>query len=138
MHLLPRVGAARDQPRVAVEEHLHRRSGRAEAVRETDQTGDPVGGDVVGPPCRSDARRVPLRAHQALPLEPAQRPVHRPGVALAVVHRAQPYREVVTVVRLFHEKQQQARLEEVSRLKLGHEPSQVIERHPDTAMLPLS
>jgi len=42
------------------------------------------------------------------------------------------------VVRLFHEEQQQARLEEVPRLELSHEPSQVIERHPDGLMLPPS
>ena len=42
------------------------------------------------------------------------------------------------MVRPFHEEQQQARLKEVPRLELSHEPSQVIERHPDTAMLPLT
>jgi hypothetical protein len=105
---------------VALQEDVQHLVGVLQLPGLVGQQGEARRGDVVRAAGGPDVGGAPLGADQPALLHPPQRAIDPARVAFAVVHRAHAAGELVAVVGPFGEQQQQAGLEEVARLQVGH------------------
>jgi hypothetical protein len=100
------VRPTRSEPLVAPPEYVQGVVGGLEQHRLTIEVGDSAVGELIGAPSRAGVGRLPGGPDQVVALQPAQRAVHRAGVAVHNVQLTKPIHQVVAVVGPFAKQQQ--------------------------------